>query len=282
MPRWIGLVCLLAAPSTFAEGRVEQPAWHVLPTVALGLDDFHYAEGVTTAAALDGHDGVQPRVEVGVETSSPRSHLFGRASLAWTSGALEYVGQTQAGVPVRGPSQGYMFDAELVVGGRGHVGPLMLGGFVGINHHIWNRDLTPLGDAGYNETYSWTYAVFGARLDAAPMKNFVVALDGALMIPTGYGRLDVDQLSGIDPLSLDLSMDIGVRASLRGDYAVSDAVHLLATLAIVQTNILGANVRTLTSGGVPVTDSNGDPVNITEPYSQTRHVIVQVGAGYAF
>ena len=53
--------------------------------------------------------------------------------------------QTGEVMPVAGPTSGSLVDYELIVGARGHIGRnVLLGGFAGVSHHSWERDMTQI------------------------------------------------------------------------------------------------------------------------------------------
>ena len=171
-------------------------AWHVVPSATVGIEHFHYAElDSATNAIYDEHLGFVPTARLAVEATSPRSHLFVRGSLRLTSGSVEYYGgiedfDTGAITPDHGPADGHMIDADLVVGGRGHIGDhAMLGGFVGAGHHSWERDLRQL-PAGYLEDYTWSYLQIGVQADAAVAPRVSLSLQAAVLLLLGENFLE--------------------------------------------------------------------------------------------
>jgi hypothetical protein len=290
----VGILGAMPAVAAADDGAVQVvvprvgDGWHLAPSVSAGVEDFRYHEEMPAPMGgdytADKHAAVMPTTQLALEASSPGAHLYARASLSVTGGSMQYVGQTQAGDPLSGPSTGLMTNAEAVFGMRGRIGSSMwLGGYLGVGHRTWDRDLRPVGAGGYLEQYSWNYAPVGVRLDAAINDRLTVALDGAILVPGPGGNLHASHLpGGIDDMDVDLEPDYGARIRVSGAYAINGALRITAAAGLEATSTVAGAPTHLMSNGQPVTDGQGDPVTAYEPYSYTTRLTLNVGAAYGF
>ena len=275
-------------------GDIEAPFqnhdWRLTPSLLIGLEHFHYAEGdQQPAVILDQHTAVLPTARLAVEATSPRSRFYARASFLFESGSMTYDGANQAGAPLSGPTAGYMTDVEGIIGGRGRIGhALWLGGYLGAGHHTWRRDLTPLGPPGYLEEYSWSYLPIGAVLDVAINRRLTITLDASiqLSLPSTanlhISGFPIDATTKADDSDLALQTDAGERLRVCGNYALTHEIHLLAVASWETFQIDDSPASPLTANGQPVTDSNGVPLSQAEPFSKTTRYSFDIGASYTF
>lgn len=266
----------------------------VSPTVTAGFERFHYEETGTfpstgAQGVLDQHTAFLPTVTAAVDASAFGGHLFARGELSLTGGSMDYVGATQQGMPVTGPTSGSMTHELLVIGGKGQIGAhLRLGGYLGFDHHTWDRDLRPMGPVlGYREQYAWSSLPFGAVLDYAPTPRIAIAIDAAVLWPQWFGNLHITDMHTtdgrtLDTLDLNTTTQIGGRLRIAGTYALTRELRLLVGVGLEEDATATGPSRQLSISGQPLVDQFGDPIQLHEPYSNTTRVTANVGAGYTF
>jgi hypothetical protein len=258
--------------------------WYVAPSAALGVEHFHYAER-NSAMIYDEHLGFVPTARLAVDAAS--AHVFARASFRWTSSSVEYYGavedlDTGSMMPLQGPSTGFMLDIDALAGWRTHVAnAVTLGGFAGAGQHLWERDLRPL-PTGYLEDYSWWYVQAGARADVNVTPRLGMAAELAVRFPFAADLSVTHQPGGFDDADFDLDMGRGLRVGIEAAYVLAPALWLTAALAYDADTIAGSNNLPLTMMGKPVNDASGQPLFITEPYSNTYRETLEVGLRYWF
>jgi hypothetical protein len=263
--------------------------WHFTPTATVGVTHVRYAEtDPMSSAILDEHLGFVPTVRIALDAIPPSEHWFARASLRWTSSSIEYYGavenfDTGTFMPFQGPSDGSMLDVDLVGGWRGRLSEnATLGGFLGVGEHSWERDLRPLGPAGYLEDYSWSYLQAGAQLDMVAGPQLALSLRAAVLVPH-TGNLGVShQQNGLDDQNIGIGPGLGGRVRIEGDYALSDTISVTAALSYDIDSITSSDAVALTMGGQPVTNLAGQQLFASEPPSTMHRETLEVGAAYRF
>src|SRR5580704_4942343 len=263
--------------------------WLIVALV--GIEHFHYAEGdQQPAIVLDQHTAVLPTAHLALEVTSPRSRFYARATFGLTDGSMTYDGATQDGTPLSGPTTGYMTDVEAIVGGRGNIARnIWLGGYLGFGHHTWERDLRPIGVAGYLENYAWSYLPIGVVLDVAITPRLTVTADASLQLGLQDGAsveipdFPLSATTQADPVNLGLNVDLGERLQISGKYALTREVRLIAVAGIETFQIDDGAQTPVTVNGQPVTDPmTGAPLGLSEPFSKTTRYTFDVGASYMF
>jgi hypothetical protein len=266
-------------------------AWQVTPRVLAGVEYLHYEEhgqlGDDPAAVIDKNTGLQPTARIEVDATGLHSRLFARASFNWTGGSTTYDGgeedvATGAITPLQGPTTGYMLDADLIVGARGHLGSrVMLGGFVGIGEHVWNRDLVAI-EGGYDESYTWPQLELGPRLDIAASSRLTLYSEGTVLVPAFHGNLHTSHDDdGYDDGDIPLGVDFGFRARIGAAWAITPRISVDALVAVEDDTISSSGSSPLTMGGQPVTEG-GMQLYRSEPFSHTYRETFNVGASYRF
>ncbi len=286
----IAFTSSIAAADDIPEEPFQNHSWHLVPSLLVGVEHFHYTEGdQQPTIVLDQHTAELPTARLGLEVTSPLSRFYVRASFDLKGGSMTYDGATQTGVPLTGPTTGYMTDVEVIVGGRGRIGRhLWLGGYLGIGHHTWRRDLRPIGPPGYLEEYAWSYLPVGAVLDIAVSRRLTVSIDGSIQLGSQTGTnvhisdFPISATMKADASDLALNVDTGARLRISGNYALTREVRLIAVAGIERFDIGDGPGTPLTFSGQPVTDTNGNALAQAEPASHTTRYTFEVGASYAF
>ncbi len=229
---WL-IACLVTSSSIAAADEIEAPfqnsSWHLVPTLLVGVEHFHYSEGdQQPTVVLDSQSAVLPTAHLALEVTSPRSRFYARVSFGLKDGSMTYDGATQDGSPLTGPTTGYMTDVEAIAGGRGNIAQnIWLGGYLGFGHHTWERDLRPIGTAGYLENYAWSYLPVGVVLDVAVTPRLTVTADASIELGTQAGTnlhisdFPLSATTQADPLDLGLNVDVGERLQISGKYALT-------------------------------------------------------------
>jgi hypothetical protein len=264
--------------------------WHVVPSVLVGVEHFHYSEGdMQPAVVLDQNTGTVPTTQLAVEVTSPLSRFYVRGSFGLTSGSMQYDGANVNGDTLTGPTSGYLTDFEGVVGGRGRIGQhLWLGGYLGFGRHSWERDLRPLGPGGYLEQYAWNRMPIGAVLDVAVTRRLTFSLDAALLYSAAVlgSNLHITDYpidnTTADPANVPLATDFGERLRISGSYAITRELRVIAMASVEAFQIDDGPTAALTINGQPATDTAGDPLYLSEPFSKTTIYTFDVGASYTF
>lgn len=268
----------------------QNSSWQLTPSLLVGLEHFHYAEGdQQPTVVLDSHTAILPTALLAAEVTSPRSRFYARASFGLKDGSMTYDGQTQAGTPVTGPTVGHMTDVDVIAGGRGRIANrLWLGGYLGVGHHTWVRDSRPLGVSGYLENYAWSYLPVGVVLDIAVARRVTVSVDASLQLAVQVDtHLDISDYPlsttmQADPARVGLAADLGDKIQITGSYAITRELRILAVAGVEQFTIGDGPPTPLTYNGQPVTDSAGDALGLSEPYSKTTRYEFSAGASYTF
>jgi hypothetical protein len=289
------IISVVASTSIATADEIEAPfqnsSWHLTPTLLVGIEHFHYSEGdQQPAIVLDSQSGVLPTAHLSVEVTSPRSRFYARATFGFTDGSMTYDGATQGGTPLSGPTSGYMTDIEAIAGGRGNIARnIWLGGYLGFGHHTWERDLRPIGTAGYLEDYAWSYLPVGVVLDVAITPRLTVTADASLEFGVQAGTnlhisdFPLTATTQADPLDVGLNVDLGERLQISGKYALTREIRLIAVAGIETFQIDDGPQTLLTVNGLPVTDSmTGMPLGLAEPFSKTTRYTFDIGASYTF
>jgi len=258
---------------------VEPARWQLVLRLLAGVDSFHYHETTPGNDNVDHHDAALPTGQLAVIARSPARHLYLRATFALTGGSMTYVGETQAGAPVTGPTTGSMTHSELAIGAGTYLpqhDAVWLGGYLGFSYSTWDRDLRPIGAAGYREVYTWTDVPIGVLAEIAASDQLTLTFDSALYLPVVTGTMHVTDIAGYDPADVQIASSTGLRFQVAGSYALSPALHLIAMLGYERnTNNQGSGTE-LTQGGA------GTGIVIGEPASITDRFAAHVGAAYAF
>ncbi len=286
----IAFTSSIAAADDALEEPFENHRWHLTPSLLVGVEHFHYAEGdEQPSIIIDQHTAELPTARLGVEVTSPLSRFYARASFDLKGGSMTYDGATQGGVAVTGPTTGYMTDVEVIAGGRRRVAhALWLAGYFGIGHHTWRRDLRPLGPSGYLEEYAWSYLPVGAVLDIAASRRLTISVDASVQfgIPAGtnlhVSAFPISATQMADPSDIGLAADTGARLRISGNYMLTREMRLIAVAGIETFEIDDGPRTALTVNGQPITDSNGNAVAVSEPFSKTTRYTLELGASYAF
>lgn len=271
-----GLFALLLPSLAGAE------AWHVEPSLELGVENFDYHEDVPGAKSA--HHGNLPTARIEALAVSPSHRLFARLVLGYTNGTMPFDGTDQQGTPItpNGDATGHMTDAELVAGYRRNViDQLWLGVSVGLGRRTWDRDLRPIGAQGYREDYAWWLFPITAQLDYDLAPGWSATLEASAVVPTpGSMRL---HLSDFDPtyadLDIGLANQVGARLRLRTDYAPGQgALHLVLVGTYEESWMRQGPGTEILVNGAPT-----DPaLYASEPETHTRRLSVLAGAGWQF
>jgi hypothetical protein len=277
--RSLTLVSLLATGAAHAD-----PGVRVAPSIVGGIESFHYAEEApANGGVVDKHDATLPTVTFAIDASALHGHLFGRGLFTATDGSMTYVGSTQNGAPAGGPTEGSMTNVEAIVGGRGWIWPRVeLGGFIGLGHRTWNRDLTPVSAGGYDEQYAWSYVPIGVEVNVPVSPRLTFVATAQVMSPTGHGNLHVSRSQIFDDTDLTLVPDDGVRVQLAASYVLRAGWSAVALLGYERDQIDAGPPTIAMHGGMPITDGMGNTLYLHEPYSSTSRYTMNVGVAYAF
>ena len=255
---------------------------HVVPSVLVGGEAFHYAEDAQLPLK-SAHDAWLPTMRVAVDANALGDHLFGRVAFTGTYASMTYDGSTQDGAPLSGHTSGHLTDTELDIGGRFHVGPVTLGGYVGAAHHTWDRDFSGVMN-GYREQYTWNYFPIALEANVSIHALELHAEVAALFTAPGTNHAYLSQVS---PMYADASMPVatggGGRFILSGTYPIRGALRAVGRFSYEnQVAIQGPGVPFNFSDGTPVVDSNGNALFAAYPGASTTRISVMAGASYGF
>ena len=90
------------------------------------------------------------------------------------------------------------------------------------------------------------------------------------------------QENGFDDDYVQLAFGLGTRLRLVGAYALTSTISLTAVAGLETDNISSSTDAPVSANGVAIADGMGDQLYLSEPYSNTTRVMLNVGAGYAF
>lgn len=240
-------------------------------TLSPSLLHFDYTEFSTTAEVLDRELGWLPGLEFKLSHAITSDWSFDIVS-SYYSGTVDYVGQTQSGVPHTTDTGTNLFR----IGGQINkeiYKKIHL--FVGAQSHQWNRDIKDNNNvSGVDETYKWLEYSIGLNSDLFISQKDVVNLEAGFLI-TRNGTLNVD-LSRIDlgTTTLDLGDGTGARLSLSWKRISTNNIHYGLSLFAEGWNFGRSNTKR-TQGG----SSN---VLVTEPESETRNIGIKLNIEYSF
>jgi hypothetical protein len=272
----------VADPSAIRATAETDAPIHVVPSILIGGEAFHYAEDVQ-APLKSAHDAWLPTMRLAVDATALGDHVFGRAAFTGTYAAMTYDGSTQDGAPLSGHTSGHLTDTELDVGGRFHFGPVTLGGYIGAAHHTWDRDFGQVMN-GYREQYTWNY--FPIALEAAVSIHALQLRAEAAALFTAPGTNHA-YLSQVSPTYADATMPVatggGGRFSVSGTYPIYRALSAVGMFSYENdVAIQGPGVPFNFNDGTPVVDSNGNALFAAYPGASTTRISVMAGASYGF
>jgi hypothetical protein len=191
-------------------------------------------------------------------------NLYLNAQFARYEGETDYVG-AYWGQPfgtLRTTSDATVTDFDFRLGkGFELQRNVMLTPYFGVGSHAWDRGV----NAG--EEYSHGYYGGGVMLQVSPFDRFVLS-GTALIGETFNSEIVIESNPGLPGSTLALGDSTIYRFGVSGDYAITKNLHVNAGVEWVDFEY-----------GRSGLDPTGQ---YYEPDSETSHVIVKVGLGYAF
>jgi hypothetical protein len=233
-------------------------------TAEIGVStlSFNYAELNDAGATLDKELGSIPGLSFRLaqrqsdwETDLLASYHYGR---------VDYIGQTQSGVPYNTRTDEKVGDFALRLG-RWFEGSYPVMPYAGFGYRRWDRDI--LGGGGYFESYYWKYVWLGAK--------FVAYQRAAtnLMLDIGWVR-PLDPVLDVYGAFNNPTLSPGSRSGLR--------LMLTSRLMLVENTalILEPYYEYWQLGRSPSVSSGGS--TIYEPESKTRNFGMNMRLGMMF
>jgi len=240
-------------------------------TLSPSLLYFDYTEFNTTNEILDRELGWLPGLELKLSHTITSGWRF-ELNSTYYQGTVDYVGQTQTGVP-------HMTDTGTKL--------LRLGGriqkaiyektqlFAGAQSHQWNRDIRDNNNiSGIDETYKWLEYTIGLSYDILLNPDNVLNLEAAYLV-TRNATINVD-LSRVNlgSAKLDIADGTGGRVNLNWKTAYTDNTHIGLSFFFEAWDFGRSNTKP-TQGGTSA-------IFITEPGSETRNTGLKFNIEYSF
>ena len=268
MNKLIFLSAILLCHSTlsFAETITETQL-----TISPAVLHFDYTEFSTTNQELDNESGWLPGFEARLNHSFANDWSFAIVS-AYYSGTVDYVGQTQSGVPHNTDTDTDLFRIGGQINRRVYE---KINLFIGIQSHQWDRDINDTSNvSGIYETYKWHEYAIGLNSDIYNRENNTLNLEVAYLLIRN-ATIDVD-LSRINlgSTTLDITDGTGARVRLNWKTITTNNINYGLSLFAEGWDFGRSNTKP-TQGGSP-------NVYVTEPRSETRNFGLKFNIEYNF
>jgi hypothetical protein len=220
---------------------------------------------------LDRETGWLPGIEARLNHSITPDWII-KVHGSYYQGIVDYVGQTQNGVPHTTDSGANLlrFGGQIE---RTIVKKTNL--FIGVQSHQWDRDIKDNNNvSGIDETYQWIEYSIGLNAEMFISQKDVLNMEAGFLI-TRNATIDVD-LSRVDlgSTTLDIGDGTGARLNLSWKRISENNIHYGLSVFFEGWNFGRSNTKQ-TQGG----SSN---VFVTEPRSETRNIGLQFNIDYNF
>jgi len=240
-------------------------------TLSPALLYFDYTEFSTTDQELDNESGWLPGLVARLSHSFASDWSFAIVS-AYYSGTVDYVGQTQSGIP-------HTTDTEtdlLRIGGqinRKVYKEVLL--FLGAQSHQWDRDIKDNNNvSGIYESYKWLEYSIGLNSDVYTRENHTLNLQVAYLLIRN-ATIDVDLTRvNLGSTTLDIADGTGARINLTWKTITTNNINSGLSLFAEGWDFGRSNTKQ-TQGGSTI-------VFVTEPRSETRNIGLQFNIEYKF
>ena len=167
----------------FASGEVSAETLSIHPvTVELGFSvtRFNYTEFSDAGATLDKELGGLPGLSLKAVRRTSLWEWEGNAS--YDLGSVDYTGQDSAGAPYNTITDEEVGDFSLKLGRWLDDGSTFQP-YIGLGHHLWNRNIRSASLAGLFESYNWQYVLLGAKIITYRQSTSDLKLDISLIRP---------------------------------------------------------------------------------------------------
>ncbi|MFV1984759.1 MAG: hypothetical protein ACC657_14535, partial [Thiohalomonadales bacterium] len=193
------------------------------------LLNFGYKEFDTNDILLDREDGTIPGITFAA--SGNWQQWLATLKLTYNKGLIDYTGQSQNGTPLTSKTDTRILDYSFSIGQWiKYNNSNRLSIFAGYGQHSWQRNIrsttTNNGAAisGLNEKYYWNYLLIGTNIEILikPKSHWIIELQYNHMLDA---EIDVE-LTGFDPITLNLGKKFGIRIASPYGYKIDDALSI--------------------------------------------------------
>lgn len=240
-------------------------------TISPSLLHFDYTEFSTTDQELDNESGWLPGLEARLNHSFASDWSFAIVS-AYYSGTVDYVGQTQSGVPHNTDTDTDLFRIGGQINRRVYE---KINLFIGIQSHQWDRDINDTGNvSGIYETYKWHEYAIGLNSDVYTRENNTLNLEVAYLLIRN-ATIDVDLTRvNLGATTLDIADGTGARINLTWKTITTNNINYGLSLFAEGWDFGRSNTKP--------TQNSTALVFVTEPRSETRNIGLQFNIEYNF
>ena len=240
-------------------------------TLSPALLYFDYTEFSTTDQELDNESGWLPGLEARLNHSFASDWSFDIYS-SYYSGTVDYVGQTQSGVPHTTDTETDLFRIGGQVNRKVYKQVLL---FLGAQSHQWDRDIKDNNNvSGLYESYKWLEYSIGLNSDVYSRENNTLNLQVAYLLIRN-ATIDVDLSSvNLGAATLDIADGTGARINLTWKTITTNNINYGLSLFAEGWDFGRSNTKQ-TQGGSSI-------VFVTEPRSETRNIGLQFNIEYNF
>jgi len=239
--------------------------------ILLGISmlNFGYKEFNSNDIELDQEDGTIPGISFAITHQSQQ--WLSDFKLTYHKGLVDYIGQTQTGIPVTSRTDTRYLDYSLSFGKWLKLDNLpRFAVFAGFGQHSWQRNIrstttnTGAAVSGLNEKYYWDYLLIGTKLEiiSSPKNLWTFDIQYNHMM---NAKIDVE-FNGFDPATLNLGNQLGLRLASPYQYQIKDQLSIRIEPYYEYWQIaLGEPQQLLINGTVSGT-------SIVEPRSETQNI----------
>jgi len=240
-------------------------------TISPSLLHFDYTEFSTTDSVLDRELGWLPGLDARLR-HPVSSDWFIAAHTSYYQGMVDYVGQTQSGVPHTTDTDTNLFrigaSIERLIYTKTHL-------FLSAQSHRWKRDIQDNNNiSGIDETYQWMEYSIGLNSDVFVSHQDVINLEAGFLI-TRNATLDVDLTrANLGSTTLDLGNGSGIRLNLLWQRQYKENARYGLSLFFESWEFGRSNTKQ--------TQDSTTIVFVTEPRSETRNIGLKFNIEYSF